>query len=98
MRGRIKCWKCIGTFLFFVVSCFLSLYIVAFGEVAASSVKRNWLASSGSSLAIDLVVFEVLPALFYGGIVSLVFGCDCRCWLCLVISLELYRSFRNLAA
>ena len=48
--------------------------MIAFGEVAAWSVEKNWLASSGSSLLIDLLVFEVVPALFYGGIVSLVFG------------------------
>ena len=87
-----------GGSIFFFLSCLLSLYIIAFGEVAAASVEKNWMTSSGTSLMIDILIFELVPALFYGGIVSLVFGCDCRCWLCLVVTLELYRQFRNLAA
>ena len=53
----MKCWKYIGVSLFFLMSCLLSLYIIAFGEVAVASVEMNWLTCAGSSLLIDLIIF-----------------------------------------
>ena len=54
--------------------------------------------SFGVSLVIDLVVFELVPALVFGSLGLLVVQCRCSCCLCLLMWLELYRFFRNIAA
>ena len=87
-----------GFTFFLLLSNFLCLYLVAFGHVVTLTLQKNWIQSSGASLAIDLVAFEVVPALFFGGVGLLIFVCDCKCCLCALVSLDLYRVFRNIAA
>ncbi len=96
--GRLRCERCMGFGVFLVLSGFFSLYLVAFGHVVSLSLQKNWVTSSGASLAIDLVAFEVVPALFFGLVGLLIFSCDCKCCLCALVSLDLYRVFRNVAA
>ena len=95
---RIQCHKCLGFFFFFLFSCFLSLYLISFGHVVTMNLQKNWVQSSGTSLAIDLVAFEIVPALFFGCVGLLIFVCDCKCCMCALVSLDLYRVFRNIAA
>ena len=96
--SRLSCHKCLGFTLFFLLSCVLCLYLVAFGHVVSITLQKNWVQSSGASLAIDLVAFELMPALFFGAVGLLIFVCDCKCCLCALVSLDLYRVFRNVAA
>ena len=96
--SRLRCHKCLGFSFFFLLSSALCLYLVAFGHVVSITMQKNWVQSSGASLAIDLVAFEVLPALFFGVVGLLIFVCDCKCCLCALVSLDLYRVFRNIAA
>ena len=71
---------------------------MAFGHVVSLRMQQEWVTSSGASLAIDLVAFEIAPALFFGSLALLILMCDCKCCLCSLVFLDLYRVFRNLAA
>ncbi len=50
------------------------------------------------SLVVDLVAFEMVPALAYGSMGLFLRCCNCKGWLCLLVGIEEYRLLRNLAA
>ena len=81
--------------LFALLSCFLSLYLIAFAHVASPSMSRDCLVSSFISLAIDLVLFEAIPALSVPIFGLLYFGCKSKCFMCLLVSIEGYRFVPN---
>ena len=86
---------CCGMVLFALLSCFLCLYLIAFAHVASPSMSRDWLVSSFISLAIDLVVFEAIPAFSVTIFGLLYFGCKSKCFMCLLVLIESYRFVRN---
>ena len=95
---RLQCHACIGFTFFFLLSSFLCLYLIAFGNVISIALQKNWVQSSGASLVIDMIAFEMIPALVFGLAGLLIFLCDCKCCLCPLVSVEVYRVFRNIAA
>ena len=64
---RLCCRRALGFFLFFVVSSFLCLYLIAFGHIAHVTLQKNWVQSSGVSVAIDLILFELILYWHSGG-------------------------------
>ena len=88
----------LGFILFVNLSCFLCLYLVAFSHKVQMELQEQWMLSSGAALAIDLIAFEILPAFFFGGVGLVVVGGHCKCCLCSLLFLDVYRAFRNLAA
>ena len=81
--------------LFVLLSCFLCLYLIAFAHIATPTMSRDWLVSSFISFAIDLVVFEAIPAFSVAIFGVLYFGCKLKCFMCLLVLIEAYRFFRN---
>ena len=57
--------------------------------------SRDWLVSSSVSIVIDLIAFEILPALFVAHIGLLYLGCKLRCFLWILVAIECYRFLRN---
>ena len=57
--------------------------------------SRDWLVSSSISIAIELFVFEVVPALAVGLFGLAYFGCKIKCMMWLLVSIEGYRFVRN---
>ncbi len=94
-RSRLNCSLCTGYSLFALISLVFCTYLLAFGHIVTATLQENWMTSSGASVAVDLVAFEVLPALFFGRVGVLILSCDCKCCLCSLVFLEVYRSFRN---
>ena len=88
-QARRKSRSCIGLgiSLFVVVSCFCCLYLIAFAHVANSQMSRDWLVSSSISIIIDLVAFELLPAIAVANIGLLYFGCKLRVFFWLLLSI-----------
>ena len=70
--------------------------MIGFCEKASSNSQSDWLIGSGFSIVVDLVLFELAPALVVSAIGVVSFSCRCRCgfyFLCLV---EGYRAIRSL--
>ena len=86
---------CFGMVLFALLSCFLCLYLIAFACIASPSMNRDWLVSSLLSLAIDLVLFEVLAAVSVAFFGVLCLSCKMKCLLCFLVLIEGYRFVRN---
>ena len=91
MRSRTA----LGASLFVAVSCFCCVYLIAFAQVANSVMSRDWLASSSLSVLIELVAFEVLPALAVGFLGLVYLGCKMRCVIWILVVVEFYRFIRN---
>ena len=81
-----------GWVLFWAVSCFCFLYIIAFCEMATPSAQEEWLTSSALSIVVDLVFFEVLPALVVSGVGVVSLGCKWKCGFFLIFVIEGYRA------
>ena len=81
--------------LFVLLSCFLCLYLITFAHVANPTMSRDWLISSLLSLLIDLLVFELIPAMSVALFGVLYLGCRVKCLICPLVSIEGYRFFRN---
>lgn len=80
-----------------ILSNFLLLYVICFSHVANSRMSRDWARSSALTLFLDLFVLEITPALVVATL-ALMRGYCCRCkgQICLIVSIELYRLYRNL--
>lgn len=72
--------------MFFLLSSFFCLYLVAFCHEASVSQQKEWAISSFISIALDIVIFELFPAVLIGLFGSLLFCCS-RFSLCLIVSL-----------
>ena len=94
---RLCCRRALGFFLFFIASSILCLYLIGFG-IAHVTLQKNWVQSSGVSVAIDLVVFELIPAMAFGWLGLMIVWCKCNCCLWMMMWLDVYRFFRNIAA
>lgn len=63
---RLQCQRACAYVLFTVLSFFFCVYLIAFGELVRAKSSQNWVQSSGASLTIDLVAFEIIPAFCVG--------------------------------
>ena len=97
-RARLQCQQAIGWGVVLLLWSLLSVFLLGFGHVVSLKMQKQWISGSGASVAIDLVAFELLPALVLGSVVVSVLFCSCRCCLWLLVLLDVYRVFRNLAA
>ena len=50
--------------------------------------SRDWLVSSSLSIAIDLVIFEIFPAIVVGMLGLVCLGCKVKCVMWLIVSIE----------
>ena len=57
--------------------------------------SRDWLVSGLLSLAIDLVVFEAIPAVSVAFFGVLYLGCKLKCLIYPLVLIEGYRFIRN---
>ena len=62
--------------IFLLIGTFSSLYLIGFGQLAGPEVGKEWVISVSISLAVDLIVFEMLPAVMVAG--SGVLAAQCR--------------------
>lgn len=42
MAPRVRCRRACGFVLFTLLSCFFSIYLIAFGEIVRAGVDRSW--------------------------------------------------------
>ena len=70
--------------------------MVGFAEMASVERQADWLKSSVFSILVDLVAFELAPALVVSGVGVVTFGCRCKCGLHLIWVVEGYRAIRSL--
>ena len=85
----------LGISLFVALSCFCCLYLIGFSQAASSEMSRDWLISSSLSIIIDLVAFEVLPAIVVAHVGLMYLGCKLRCFFWILVLIEGYRTIRN---
>ena len=81
--------------VFAIISLFCCVYLIAFSHVANPQMSRDWLVSSSISITIDLVLFEIFPAIAVGCLGLVYFGCKVKCAMWLIVSIEGYRFMRN---
>ena len=85
-----------GWLLFISISLFCFLFIIAFCEVAHESTQLQWLLSTGLSLLLDMVVFEIAIPVIVGCLGALSFGCGLKCILLwIIVLIEALRSIRS---
>ena len=96
-KRKLKCKAVIGFLLFVLLSNFFLLYIVCFSHVANRKMSEDWARSSSLTLVIDLLLFELGPAVVVAFLAVLRGYCrGCRGIVCFIIVIELYRHYRNL--
>ena len=97
MKKKIRA-KAIGAFVFFLlVSAVLLLYIVCFSHLASDSMREDWRMSCLITVALDLVVFELVAGVLFGLFASCYGSCrSTKSLLCFLVALEFYRIHRNL--
>ena len=81
--------------IFLIIGTFCSLYLVGFGQLAGPEVGKEWVISVSISLAVDLIIFEMLPAVMVAGSGVLAAQCHSECLLSVVVGVELYRFIKN---
>ena len=87
VRRKTCCRVVCGMILFVLVSLFCCGYLVVFSHVANPQ--------SSLSIAIDLVIFEIFPAIVVGMLGVVYLGCKVKCVMWLIVSIEAYRFLRN---
>ena len=86
----------IGYVSFGIISGFLLLYLICFNHVASDGMTRDWVRSSFITLALDLLILEILPPLMFAILGLMFVRCGARKpVLYLVLALEVYRFHRN---
>ena len=97
MKKRIKCTNIARLVFFVLLSSFLLLFIVCFCHVATGRMAEDWIRSSGILLVLDLIVLEIVPGVIFG-VLALVSVCSKsnKGVLCCLVSIEVYRVYRNL--
>lgn len=97
LRRKILCKAICGYTFFILFSNFLLLYIICFCQVANSQMSKDWARSSSITIIIDLLVFEIVPALLFAFLAVLRGYCKgCQGVFCFIIVIEIYRFYRNL--
>ena len=57
--------------------------------------SRDWLQSAFISIFIDMFLFELIPALIVALFGLMMFGCEIRKMMWLILAIEGYRFIRN---
>lgn len=97
LQRKLKCKAGCGFLLFALFSNFLLLYIICFCHVANGRMSKDWARSSSITIVLDLLAFELLPAVVVAFLAVLRGYCrGCRGLVCFIVLIELYRLYRNL--
>lgn len=87
-----------GYIISFIFMLFLSLFIVAFSEVANRKLSHDWIEASIVGLLTDQVLLEIIAA---STIAIIIFARKkincCKFLVILAVLVELYRVYRNLS-
>ena len=86
---------CVGLTIFTLLSCFLSLYLIGFYQIASEQAEQEFIESTLSAIIIDLVIFEVIPGFLVATVGLLVFGCRVKCCNLILVIILSYRAVRN---
>lgn len=96
-KRKLKCKLVAGFMLFGIFSNFFLLYIICFSHVASVKMSKDWARSSSLTIVIDLLVFELAPAVVVAFLAVMRGYCrGCKGILCFIIMIEIYRQYRNL--
>ena len=77
---------------------FLTLFVIAFSQLASKELSMDWMRSSLMGIFLDQIIFELLAAGAIG--IVLVIGKRIKCCKFLIfipILIEVYRIYRNLS-
>ena len=97
LKKKILCKAVCGYVFFFLFSNFILLYVICFCHVADGQMSKDWARSTTITIIIDLVVFEIVPALLFAFLAVLRGYCKgCQGVLCFIVLIEMYRFYRNL--
>ena len=94
---KIKCKAVTGFLLFAFFSNFFLLFIICFSHVASGKMSEDWARSSSLTIVIDLLLFELGPAVVVAFLAVIRGYCQgCNGVVCFIILIEVYRQYRNL--